>query len=112
MSNETGIIPKGYSVLVRLDPVADEIKHGSLVMAKTESATDADSWRQTNATLIALGPLCWADEVLDGKVVMRAQIGEQVLIKEFAGISVKSKDALDPYKYRICMDKDIYATKG
>ncbi len=109
--NQSGIHPKGYAVLVKLDPVDD--KFGFLV--KSDAQVAEAQFSQTKATVIEVGPLAWSDEVVEGQVVPRCKVGDKVLIKRYAGEMVEGNDKDEkgkPVQYRLLGDKDIFATRS
>lgn len=109
--NQSGIHPKGYSVLVKLDP----IKPISSILAMTEQQEAEAYFSQTKATVIEIGPLAWIDEVVDGQVVTRCKVGDKVLIKRYAGETVDGQDKDEkgkPVQYRLLGDKDIFAIRS
>jgi co-chaperonin GroES (HSP10) len=111
MKNESGIHPKGYAVLVRLDPV--ETKIGFL--EKTEQQIAEAFFSQTKATVVEIGPLAWADEVVEGQIVPRCAVGDKVIIKRYAGETIEGNDKDEkgkPIQYRLLGDKDIFAIRS
>jgi len=97
--NSSGITPKGYTLLIELDPVND--KEGFL--AKTEQKIEAERLSQTNATVIAIGPQAWKEESEP-----RCQVGDKIIFRLYAG---EMKTGNDGKKYRIIDDQSVYATK-
>jgi co-chaperonin GroES (HSP10) len=109
--NNSGIHPKGYAVLVKLDPVAPI----SQFIAMSPQAESEAYFSQTKATVIEIGPLAWVDEVVEGQIVPRAQVGDKVIIKRYAGETLDGNDKDEngkPVQYRLLGDKDIFATRS
>jgi co-chaperonin GroES (HSP10) len=60
--------------------------------------------KQCEATVIELGPSCWADSI-DG--LPHATVGDRVLLGKYVGIGIQGKDGLT---YRLINDLDVVAT--
>ena len=111
MKNESGIHPKGYAVLVKLDPV----KPISQFIAMSPQAETEAYFSQTKATVVEIGPLAWADEIVEGQIVPRCAVGDKVIIKRYAGETIEGNDKDEngkPIQYRLLGDKDIFAIRS
>jgi len=102
--NDSGIRPKGFSVLVKLDAVEEQ----QGILALPPDIVLARQYAQTKCTMIEAGPLAWVDEIVDGVVMSRCMPGDKVLIKKFAGEQI---DVGGGILYRLVNDKDIFATR-
>lgn len=95
--NESGIHPKGYTLLIKLDKV-DE---GTGLIAFSPDKIKSDQLSQTKATIIEIGSECWNKE---GEA--RAKVGDRIIFRLYAGEMKKGKDG---EQYRIINDDNVYA---
>ena len=98
--NESGLTPKGYTLLVKLDEVATT----EGILELTEERIAANRLAQQKGTVIAVGAMCWADEVEH-----RANPGDKILFRLYAGEVHKGADG---QAYRILSDKDVYCLRS
>jgi len=92
------IIPAGYRVLVKADPIETVSKGGIVVVASLEDEK-MERAAQTNGTLVAIGMTVWENSV------PWAKIGDRVTYIRHAG-----KPQIDPIteeEYVIINDEDI-----
>lgn len=94
--NDSGIHPKGWTLLILLDPV--EEKAG--LLHKTPERIEADRLSQQNATVIEIGPECWVREKSP-----RCKEGDHIRFRLYAGEIVTGNDGK---KYRVIPDDVVY----
>lgn len=99
VTNESGMMPVEYKVLVKLDPVEEKTAGGIII---TEAQTERSQMAETYATLIDVGGNAFSD--WQGLIPRK---GNRVLISKYAGQPPKAGDTKD--LYRFCNDKDIIA---
>jgi len=99
IENKSGITPVGLSVLVLPDQVEEKSTGGIIVATTTE--LDRFQMAQTDAQVIAIGPLAWHDEPSP-----RCKVGDRVIIAKYTGMVRQGNDDL---KYRLVLDSDIVA---
>jgi co-chaperonin GroES (HSP10) len=95
--NTSGLIPKGVAVL--LEPYIPEVKDSILDIPDSVKRRQASI--DLRARVIAVGPAAWQDEPEP-----RAQIGDLVLVTQYAG--VLATGPADGKQYRLVNDRDIY----
>lgn len=109
MTNQSGILPTEFKVLILPDEASDKFtlkdgKASSLI--KPDTVKDQDSFAQIDGTIIAVSRLAfsyataaeWGDE--------KPKTGDRVSYARYAGALKKGRDGKD---YRIVNDKDIFA---
>lgn len=96
MKNESGLRPKGRSVLVKVVELKSD---GGIVIPDFVRANTA--MIETKARVVEVGPSAWPDEP------PRAVPGELVLIAKMAGVSAIGPK--DKEMYRFINDRDIFA---
>lgn len=116
MQNNSGIHPKGWTILVA--PKEIETKTASGIITTVGEQENREKMGQIYGVLIESGPLAWNDERdgatgwwwwrKAGAVVPRAKPGDHVIFRRYSG---EQFDGNDGKKYRVMLDKDIYATK-
>lgn len=95
--NESNLVPAGHRLIVRMDEVEKQTESGIVL---PEDVTDREEMSGTKATVVALGPSCWADQTVSGQW---AKIGDRVMIAKFAG-QLWKKNGI---KYRVINDLDV-----
>lgn len=100
MTNESGIIPQGYNVLVQFKKGEDRTPGGLLL---PQSVKDRDDAACQTGTLVAKGSN--AGDYLEGASF--PGVGSRVVVKKFASMYELRGD--DGYEYRLCEDKDVLA---
>ena len=100
MSNETGINPVGWRVLIKPQEVK-EISKGGIILT-TETSKEREQLGNTTGIVIAMGDQCYADESTPW-----CKVGDKVIFAKYAGLLYKGKDGFD---YRMINDKDITGT--
>lgn len=105
--NQSGIHPKGYTLLVKPQEIVNKTDSGIVLRAPSEA--DRAQIAQVYGTVVEMGPFCFSDERDDeGKVINRCEIGENVIFRRYSGEEFTGNDGL---KYRVILDKDVYATR-
>lgn len=97
MTNDSGLIPLGRAVLVKME----EAQKKDSLIAIPDSVKERQSIMEDRATVVAIGAECWADEV-----VPRAAIGDSVIVTKMAGYVVRGPK--DEQLYRLVNDRDIF----
>jgi co-chaperonin GroES (HSP10) len=100
MSNESGINPVGWRVLIKPQEVR-EVSEGGIILT-TEVTKDREQMGNTTGVVVAMGDQCYADEPTPWCVV-----GDKVIFAKYAGLLYLGKDG---FKYRMINDKDITGT--
>ncbi len=103
IENTSGFEPSGVAVL--LQPYDPSMKKSAIeIPAHVQAQVDT---RNTRAVVIALGPLVWMEEKDEaGRRVMRANVGDKVLVTNMAGTMVIGP--ADGKQYRMVNDRDIF----
>ena len=105
--NPSGIHPKGYTLLVKPQEIVNKTESGIVLRAPTEA--DRAQIAQVYGRVIEMGPLCFEDEKdSEGNVIRRCEVGENVIFRRYSGEEFTGEDGL---KYRVILDKDVYATR-
>src|SRR3990167_6893798 len=100
MTNQSGIQPIEFKVLVRPDKVEEKTKGGILLPPEQREREQAAS---TAGEIIAVSPLAFT--YADWPVTASPpKVGDRVAIARYAGITVKGNDGEE---YRLISDKDI-----
>ena len=100
MSNESGINPVGWRVLIKPQEVR-EVSEGGIILT-TEVTKDREQIPNTTGVVVAMGSQCYADEPAPW-----CAIGDKVIFAKYAGLLYLGKDG---FKYRMINDKDITGT--
>lgn len=94
---ESGLAPLGVAVLCEsYDP-----EETSRIIAIPDTAKQGMKTAETRARVVAIGPQAWGDEPTP-----RAEVGDKVLLVNYAGVLVKGPR--DGKLYRMVNDRDIY----
>ncbi len=101
MTNDSGLLPSEYNVVVKPDPVEEVTKGGIILPVST---TDRDKLAADEGTLVAVSPhaFSYADWPEGQKP---PQVGDRVVFARYAGSLIKRGDT----DYRVIKDKDIIA---
>lgn len=104
MTNESGLVPVEYNVVIRMDPVEDRTASGIILPA---SKKERDELAADEGTLVAVSPhaFSYADWP-DG--VSPPRVGDRVLFAQFDGRIWKPKGGNGPV-YRLVKDKSVIA---
>ena len=100
MSNESGINPVGWRVLIKPQEVR-EVSEGGIILT-TEVTKDREQMGNTTGVVVAMGSQCYADEPAPW-----CAIGDKVIFAKYACLLYLGKDG---FKYRMINDKDITGT--
>lgn len=98
MEYNAGIKPAGARVVVY--PIPIERKTASGIILHDTSA-DREDMAQVEAIVIAIGPLCWADQPIKQPW---CAIGDKIVIGKYRGLVRKGPDGKT---YRIISDLDV-----
>ena len=102
MTNESGISPIEYNVLLKQDAVDQKTKGG---LIKPDEVLDRDKHGQTRGTIVAVSPMAFTfDDWPHG--VEKPKPGDKVAIAKHAGTFLTGNDGEE---YRVVKDKDIVA---
>lgn len=101
MTNESGLRPMEYNVVIRMDPT-EEKTAGGIILPSAKK--DRDELATDEGTLIALSPLAftYADWPEGEK---QPSTGDRVLFAQYAG-RIWERGGV---KYRLIKDKDVVA---
>jgi chaperonin GroES len=100
MVNESGYIPVGHRVLIKLDPKVEKTLGGILM---PEIACERENNAANEGTVAAIG-----DTVFEGYCI-KPVVGDRVIFNKYAGVVITGKDG---ERYRIIDDEnDIAAIK-
>jgi len=100
MSNESGINPVGWRVLIKPQEVK-EVSQGGIILT-TEKSKEREQMGNTTGIVIAMGDQCYADELTSW-----CKVGDKVIFAKYAGLLYLGKDG---HQYRMVNDKDITGT--
>ena len=100
MSNESGINPCGWRVLIKPQEVK-EVSAGGIYLV-TENSKQREQMGNTTGIVIAMGDQCFADEPAPW-----CSVGDKVIFAKYAGLLYLGKDGK---QYRMVNDKDITGT--
>lgn len=100
MSNESGINPVGWRILIRPQEVK-EVSKGGIILT-TEISKEREQMGNTTGIVVAMGDECFADEPKPW-----CSVGDKVIFAKYAGLLYKGKDGVH---YRMINDKDITGT--
>ena len=100
MSNESGINPCGWRVLIKPQEI-NEVSKGGIILT-TEITKEREQMGNTTGIVIAMGTQCYADEPEPW-----CQLGDKVIFAKYAGLVYLGKDG---NQYRMINDKDITGT--
>lgn len=101
MSNESGISPVEYNIVVRMDPV-EEVRPSGLIVP--DSKRDRDKLSADEGTIVAVSPLAftYADWPEDSRI---PQVGDRILMAQFDGRVWERGDVT----FRLIKDKSVIA---
>lgn len=100
MSNESGINPCGWRVLIKPQEI-NEVSKGGIILT-TEVTKEREQMGNTTGIVIAMGTQCYADEPEPW-----CQLGDKVIFAKYAGLVYLGKDG---NQYRMISDKDVTGT--
>lgn len=107
MTNNTGIVPTEFKVLIAPKPVEEKTKGGIILSTQT---TDSEKYATIEGTIVAVSPLAfiyvtkqeWAENN-----ATPPKPGDRVIFAKYAGVRHTAKDGKE---YLLVNDKDIVAT--
>lgn len=100
MSNESGINPCGWRILIKPKEVMEK-SAGGIILA-TESTKEREQMANTTGVVIAMGDQCYQDESTPW-----CTVGDKVIFAKYAGLLYKGRDGT---QYRLINDKDVTGT--
>jgi len=105
MSNESGIIPLGFKVLVKIKELEETTKGGIIIPADTREKEEAAS---QIATIVDYGKAAFTIGVADlpNEWDVQPEIDNEVVLNRYAGITIEGTDKKE---YRLINDKEILA---
>lgn len=114
MQNNSGIHPKGKTILVAPTEV-ETVSAGGIITA-VGSEADRKQMAQIYGILVDCGEMAWMDDRPDpfspisdeNAPVPRAVIGDHIIFRRYSGEEFEGSDGI---KYRIMLDKDVFATR-
>jgi len=101
MTNQSGLSPVEFKILVKKDDVADQTKGGIWIPI---SAKEQQEMKQEQATLIAHG-----GNAFENWLGTIPKVGDRLYIGKYSGYQVTG---IDKVKYQLLNDKDIAAVIG
>ena len=104
MTNNSGVFPTEYNVLIEPKKIDDMSKGGIII---PDTSRDRDQFAQTEGVLVAISPLAftYASEPEWG-TADKPKPGDRVLFAKYSGTTVKGENGKD---YRLVKDKDVAA---
>jgi chaperonin GroES len=95
-SNESGITPVGWRILIKPKEVK-EVSKGGIILT-TEASKEREQMGNTTGIVVAMGKQCYATNPAWCKV------GDKVIFAKYAGLLYVGKDG---HAYRLVNDEDI-----
>jgi co-chaperonin GroES (HSP10) len=103
--NSSGITPLDHRVLIKQDD-PETVTAGVIILPPSE--TDKQKYAMTNATVIAVGSLAWAEAKHDAErfgVDFNAPVpGSRIKVGKYAGTRYEGEDGAE---YTIVNDEDV-----
>lgn len=103
ITNQSGIIPFRFNVLVKLQEIEEKTKGGIIIPIDTLEKENAAS---QVATIIDIAKGAFSDDLSADEFQPKPKVGSKVLIEKYQGVRVKG---LDNEEYCILQDKQILA---
>jgi chaperonin GroES len=100
MSNQSGINPCGWRVLVKPQEIKEVSESG--IVLTTGSFKDREQMGNTTGLVVAMGDQCYADEPAPW-----CKVGDKIIFAKYAGLLYLGKDG---NQYRMINDKDVTGT--
>ena len=100
MSNQSGINPCGWRVLVKPQEIKEVSESG--IVLTTGSFKDREQMVNTTELVVAMGDQCYADEPAPW-----CKVGDKIIFAKYAGLLYLGKDG---NQYRMINDKDVTGT--
>jgi chaperonin GroES len=102
-TNNSGIHPSEFNVLVRPKPVEEKTKGGIILPDNTK---EREQFAQLEGVLIEASPLAFTYHDGTVEAFNPPKAGDRILFAKYAGALVTGSDGVD---YRIIKDKDLTA---
>lgn len=102
MTNESGISPVEFNVLIRQEEVAARTKGG---LMKPDDIVEREKHAQTRGVIVAVSPLAFNEDIWPSGMD-RPKPGDHVAFARHAGTFIEGRDGVE---YRVVKDKDIVA---
>lgn len=105
MTNESGLIPVEYQVVIALDAREEKTAGGIILTKQTQ---EADRLSTQEGTLVAVSPLAFNYDnwPLDAP---KPKVGDRVLFRRYNGFIHTKKVGGVEYDYRMTSDRDVLA---
>lgn len=97
MSNESGINPVGWRVLIKPQEVKKVSKGG--IILTTETTEAREQMGNTTGLVVAMGDQCYSDVPTKW-----CEVGDKIIFAKYAGLLYLGKDG---NQYRMINDKDV-----
>jgi co-chaperonin GroES (HSP10) len=102
MTNNSGISPQGYNVLVLPQQVEAKTKGGLYIPDDTK---DREQFAQTEGTLVAASPMAFTfKDWPEGRADDKPRIGDRVLFSRYQATKVRGTDGVE---YWLMKDESI-----
>ena len=93
-----------YKVLLKPDTV-EEVTKGGIIL--TQNVREDEQNAKLEATVVGIGAKAFDSGTWEDK----ANLGDRVIIRKYAGILLLKDQTADKHEYRIVMDREIVAIK-
>jgi co-chaperonin GroES (HSP10) len=103
VTNQTGIIPTEYKVLIAPKPAEEKI--GSILLP--DATKDAEKFGAIEGTIIDISHLAFTYATEGEWAGKKPQAGQRVIFAKYAGVRMKSPK--DGREYLLINDKDVCA---
>lgn len=101
MTNESGLVPVEYNIVVRMDPVEEKTKGGIIML---DNIKDRDKLAADEGVIVAASPLAFGyAEWPEGARIPR--VGDRILMAQFDG-RIWERGGVT---YRLIKDKSVIA---
>lgn len=100
MSNDSGINPAGYRILILPKEIARKSAGG--IILNTEAQSEREQMANTTGIVVAMGDNCFPEQPSPW-----CKVGDKVAFAKYAGLLYRGKDGKE---YRMINDGDITAT--
>lgn len=103
MQNESGIVPFGFKVLVKIKKLEEKTKGGIIIPQDT---LDREGEASQIATVIDYGQAAFTIGMgdLPKEWDIKPKVGDQIILERYCGVRIEGKDGED---YRLVNDKQI-----
>jgi Co-chaperonin GroES (HSP10) len=104
MTNDTGIVPTEYKVLIAPKPAEEKI--GSIILP--DATKDAEKFGAIEGTIVDISHLAFTYATEDEWAGKKPRAGQRVIFAKYAGVRMKGPK--DGQEYLLINDKDVVAT--